>query len=535
MADTVKAEAQARGPWVLLATILGSSMAFIDGSVVNVALPTIQHDLKATAIDLQWVVESYALLLAALILVGGSLGDHYGRKRVFSIGVAIFAATSVWCGLAPDISQLIEARAAQGIGGALLVPGSLAIISASYPAAERGKAIGTWSGFTSVTTALGPVLGGWLVEHVSWRWAFFINIPLAVAVLVITTLRVPESRDEQAQALDIPGAVLATAGLGGVVYGLIESGNLGLGHPLVLGMIGGGLLLLVGFVVVEALSPHPMMPLTLFRSRTFSGANLLTLLLYAALGGALYYLPFNLQQVQGYSPTEAGFAFLPFTILLFTLSRWAGGLINRYGAKLPLVIGPTIAAVGFALFAIPGVGGGYWLSVLPATLVLGFGMAVTVAPLTTAVMGAVSSTRSGIASGINNAVSRMAGLLAIAIIGIFVLSTFGGSLDTRLAGLGLSPEVVRQIDAQKVRLAALEVPAGLDATQAAALKQAVKQSFVDSFRLAMLIGAGLALASALAAWLLIDGKSAKRKAEEGEGVQLKEQPATALAPLVREG
>jgi len=315
------------GPWVLAATILGSSMAFIDGTVVNVALPVLQTDLNASATQVQWVVEAYSLFLAALILVGGSLGDLFGRRRIYAIGITLFTAASVLCGLSPNVIFLIIARAVQGIGGALLVPGSLAIISASFDKERRGRAIGTWSGFTAITSALGPVLGGLLVQYASWRWVFFINVPLAAIVLGLLFWRVPESRDEEdRESLDWWGALLATLGLGAIVYGLIESSDLGLGHPLVLSALVIGVAALIAFLFVEARTATPMLPLSLFRSKTFSGANLLTLLLYAALGGALFFVPFNLIRVQGYTPTAAGAANLPFILLMFLLSRWSGGL-----------------------------------------------------------------------------------------------------------------------------------------------------------------------------------------------------------------
>ncbi|MEM8531130.1 MAG: MFS transporter [Chloroflexota bacterium] len=502
------------GRWVLAATILGSSMAFIDGTVVNVALPILQVDLNATVVEAQWVVESYALFLAALILVGGSLGDNFGRRRIYAIGIVIFTIASIWCGFAPDAGQLIAARALQGIGGALLIPSSLALISASFAEEQRGRAIGTWSGFTAITTALGPVLGGWLVENLSWRWVFFINIPFAIAVLVIL-LRVPESRDETTDAhIDWAGALLCTLGLGGITFGLIESATYSLTHPLVFGALLIGVIAFIGFIIVEIRSPAPMMPLSMFKSAAFSGANLLTLLLYAGLGGALFFLPFNLIQVQGYSPTAAGAAFLPFVLIMFFMSRWSGGLVATYGSKLPLIIGPLIAAVGFGLFTLPGIGGSYWTTFFPAVAVLGIGMAISVAPLTTTVMGAVESSRAGLASGVNNAISRVASLLSIAILGLVILGTFNANLDQQLAALQLPADIQQAIDDQRTSMAAAEAPETLDATLAATINQTIDEAFVAGFRLVMFIAAGLAIASALSAALLIPGKGVRYQTEE---------------------
>jgi EmrB/QacA subfamily drug resistance transporter len=492
------------GVWILAATILGSSMAFIDGTVVNVALPALQRSLNATVLDVQWVVEAYSLPLAALLLVGGSLGDHYGRRRIFIVGVLLFSLASAWCGVATGIRQLILARAAQGVGGALLVPGSLAIIGASFHGDERGRAIGTWSGFTAITAAIGPVIGGWLIEQVSWRAVFFLNLPLALVVLLISFYHLPESRNEkQNERLDWLGALLTTIGLGLLVYGLIESSRLGFGHPYVrMGLIGGGLFL-AAFMVFEARASNPMLPLALFRSRNFTGANLLTLLLYSALGGTLFFLPLNLIQVQGYTATAAGAALLPFILIMFFLSRWSGGLVERYGAKLPLVIGPIIAAVGFALFAVPGVAANYWTEVFPATVVLGFGMALSVAPLTTTVMNAVPENRVGIASGINNAVSRAAGLLAVAVFGILMLHEFNRSLDSRISTL--PPPVRHSLDDQRIKLANATLPEGMAPPSREIVQQAIKESFVKGFRSVMLTGAVLALASGVISLLLING------------------------------
>ena len=506
--------------WVLAAAVLGSSMAFIDGTVVNVALPAIQRDFGIGVGDAQWVVESYSLLLAALVLVGGALGDRLGRRRVFTAGVALFAVTSAVCAAAPSITVLIVARAVQGVAAALLTPGSLAMISAAYDGEARGKAIGTWSASTAVTAAIGPVLGGFLVGQLSWRWAFIINLPLAAVVLVILRLRVPESRDESVTGgIDWPGSVLATAGLGLLVFGLIQSQTDGLGSAAVIGSLAGGAVALVAFVVLEAAEERPgsrrapMMPLALFASRVFSATNGLTLLLYAALGGALFFLPLTLIEVHGYSPQAAGAALLPLILILSLLSRWAGTLVPRVGARLPLSVGPLITAGGYLLLLIPGTGGSYWTTWLPAAVVLGLGMAVTVAPLTTTVMGAVPQTHAGIASGINNAVARAAGLIAIAVFGVILVGRFNSTLDSRLDSRHLPAAAVSAVDAQRSSLALAQPPAGLSASDTAGVRDDIASSFVSGDRLVFLIGAALCVAAAAIAF-----------------VGLREQPRRARAP-----
>ncbi len=515
------------GPWVLAAVIIASGMGFMDGTIVNVALPVIQSDLGATAVDALWMVESYALLLAALILVGGSLGDHYGRRKVFMGGIAIFTVASVWCGLSPSSESLVAARAVQGIGGALMIPGSLSIISSSFSDEERGKAIGTWSGFSGVTAAIGPVVGGLLIDFVSWRAAFLINVPLALIALYLCLRYVPESREPDAARLDFTGATLATAGLGGIVFGLIQASNRSFADPLVLVPLLVGVASLVAFILAEREVREPMMPLHLFRSRNFTGANLLTLLLYMGLGGALYFFPFVLQQVHGYSATAAGSAFLPFIVLTFLLSRWAGGLVPRVGPRLPLTVGPIIAAAGFFLFTLPGTGGSYWTTFFPAVVVMGLGMSLVIAPLTTTALNSVAGRHSGLASGVNNAVSRTATLLAVAVMGVFVFATFSGALDSRLSNLDLSPQARQTMEERKVDLGAARPPRGVDAGTAAAIEEAVDESFVAGFRLAMYLAAGFALASALASVLIIAGKGQTARPGPSESREAKGETAPA--------
>jgi EmrB/QacA subfamily drug resistance transporter len=403
------------GRWVLVATVLGSGMAFLDGTVVNIALPTIGRALDADVADLQWTINGYMLTLASLILLGGSLGDRFGRRRVFVIGVAWFAVASALCALAPNAAALIAARALQGIGGALMTPGSLAIIESAFREEDRATAIGAWSGLSGVATAAGPFIGGALVEAGNWRYIFLINLPLAAATIWISVRHVPESKDPAAPGLDFTGAILAALGLAGVTWFLIDGPASG--YPpvtVVAGVV--GIVALAAFLRVESRSDHPMLPLGLFHSRQFTGANLVTFAVYAALSGALFLLGIQLQTVVGYSPLVAGIALLPFTVVMLLLSARAGRLAQRIGPRLPMTLGPLIAAVGLALLATIGEGDSYVTGILPPLLVYSLGISLTVAPLTATVLGAAPDRFAGIASGVNNAVARVAGLLAVAVL-----------------------------------------------------------------------------------------------------------------------
>jgi EmrB/QacA subfamily drug resistance transporter len=483
--------------WALVAAIVGSSMTFIDGTAVNVALPILQRDLHASAASVQWVVESYSLFLAALILIGGSLGDLYGRRRIFGIGVALFALASLACALAPNVDVLIAARCVQGVGGALATPGSLALISTAYEGAARGRAIGTWSGFSAMTAAIGPVVGGLLVQFGSWRWVFVINAPIAALALIVLWFGTDESRDESAaQGVDVAGASLATLGLGALVYGLIrlQGGAVALTGLAALGL---GVAALAAFMFVEARTAHPMMRLDLFASRRFSLANLYTFLLYAALGGSLYFIPFDLINVQKYPPTEAGAALLPMIGILFVLSRFSGGLVARIGPRAPLALGAVLAATGFVIFSRAGVGGSYWSTFFPGAVFLGFGAACFAAPLTTTVMDAVDTSHAGIASGINNAVARTAGLVAIAALGIALANVFEASLARELARTPPSAAARVLVARERAQIVAGQVPREIPQPRDRAIvAHAIRASYADGFAVAMLVSALLALLSA---------------------------------------
>ncbi|WP_244850990.1 MFS transporter [Caballeronia sp. SL2Y3] len=478
----------------LAATILGSSMAFIDGSVVNVALPAIQTDFRASVQAVQWVVNAYLLFLGALVLVGGSMGDHFGRRTIFIAGISLFTLASAACGLAPTVHALIAARAFQGIGAAMLVPSSLAIIGAVFEGEARGRAIGTWAGAGAITSAVGPVAGGWLVDALSWRAIFFLNVPLAALTIALAILSVPDSRRlDGPRQVDWPGALCAAAGLGALTYGLTDAAAHRFADPFVLSAIGAGLVVLAVFVRIEAKSRHPMMPLDVFRSRDFAGANLVTLLLYFGLGGVFFFLPFTLIRAHDYTATQAGAALLPAPVIIGLLSRFTGGLTSRFGSRLLLTAGPSVAGIGFALLALPSAGISYWAGFFPALTVLGLGMTITVAPLTTTVMDSVPADRAGIASGINNAVARVASLLAIAVLGIVFVWSHHAALSARLDALHVP---------QNARVTATSLQSGIESATATGgghalpVARADADAIADALRAVALVAAACAFAGA---------------------------------------
>jgi EmrB/QacA subfamily drug resistance transporter len=468
-----------------VATILGSSMAFIDGSVVNIALPAIQQALHADAASTQWIVNAYLLLLGALVLVGGSAADLYGRRRIFLLGTAVFTTASIACGLAPNITLLVVSRAVQGLGAALLTPASLAMLGATFDQHERSHAIGIWAGVGALTSAAGPVLGGWLVDHVSWRAIFLLNVPLAIAAAGLAIFFASESRDDKAKRLDWIGAVAVAIGLAAITWGLSAIPASGFHDTNVLAALGVGAAFLLSFVAIEAqFHERAMMPLSLYRSRNFSGTNALTLLLYFALGGALYYLPFGLIRLGGYSATQAGAALLPFALIMGFGASFAGTLSDRFGPRLSLTAGPLIAACGLTLLAFADLGKSYWIGVFPAICVLAIGMTITVPPLTSTVMASVGEARAGIASGVNNAVARVASLFAVAALGAVLFASFSHHLA------GLPPA-----HANEVLNAVLAGQAGVTEGAIAAFDRAL--------RTVMLVTALCAALGGVAGWLWI--------------------------------
>ncbi len=492
------------GRWVLVAAVLAMGMAFIDATALNVALPALQISLAATGPDLFWILNAYALPLTSFLLLAGALGDRYGRKRVFRLGIAGFAIASLACGFAPTPGTLIAARVAQGIGGAAMIPGSLALITAVFPPSQRGRAIGVWSAMSVITMALGPVLGGVLAQAGLWRGVFFINIPLAAVALVALHSKVPESRDPHApKRLDLRAAFLAVAGLAGISYACIEAPQRGLASARIWGPAAGGISCLVLFVLAEVRSRTPMLPMAMFRSRTFLFANLMTLSLYTAFYGMMVFIPLNLVQVQGYSAGTAGLALVPVILFIIILSPWAGRIVDVRGPRGVLLVGSGLAGLGLLLLAVPGLTGGppdYWATYALPLSVLGIGLGLTITPLSTTVMNSVSVDRVGLASGINSTLSRLASVLAIAVFGGVALLIFRQTLEGRIDEINVGAEVKEALMSTAVRLGEA-VPDNLRGPPRAAAEAAVKLTFVDTFRLLSRLGAGLAWLGTLLALL----------------------------------
>ncbi len=501
------------GKWIMVSSILASSMAFIDGTALNVVLPSLQKNLHATGTDLFWILNAYLLMLAALILIGGSLGDQLGRRKIFMTGIFIFILGSAACGFAPDVTWLIIFRAIQGTGGALMIPGSLSLISSSIRPQERGKAIGTWSMFTTVVTMGGPALGGAFGDAGLWRYIFFINIPLGLAALAILGRWVKETRDETGDhKLDYPGAITIALGLALVTFGFLRIPAVGFHSGQVIGSLLGGVILLILFIVIEKKSSHPMMPLELFNSSTFSGANLLTFFLYAGLGAGMLFMSLDMVQVQGYSQFKSGLTFLPFTILMVSFARYAGSVADKHGPRLLLIIGPAIAGAGLLMLSFIKQTNGpsdYWTSFFPGIVIFGFGMSLTVAPLTAAVMGSVSDHFSGTASGVNNAVSRIAGVFTNAVFGTMAVLFFSGALQRQIAPLPLNPAQKQAVMAQAVNMGDAHVPQNIEPKDKAAIVKTYHNSFIAMYSIILKISAALGFAGALMAFIFIRGRGSK--------------------------
>lgn len=505
----------ASGKWIMISAIMASAMAFIDGTALNVVLPSIQKSLHASGTDLFWILNAYLLMLAALMLIGGSLGDKLGRKKIFIVGILIFIGGSAFCGIAGDVTLLILFRMLQGIGGALMIPGSLSLISSSIDENERGKAIGTWSAFTTVVTIGGPILGGALADAGYWRYIFFINIPIGIAAVVILWSKVRESISEEPDhTLDYIGAFAIAGGLAAVTFGFLRIPDIGFNNWQVYTALGIGLLLLIAFVWIERYSRHPMMPLSLFTSMTFSGANLLTFFLYAGLGAGMLFISLNLVQVQGYDQLQSGLTFLPFTILMVLLARFAGTLADKYGPRLLLTIGPAIAGTGLLLLSFVGQTEGpsaYFTTFFPGIVAFGLGMSLTVAPLTATVMGAVSDHYSGTASGINNALSRIAGVFANAIFGALAVLFFTGALQKELSAMPLTSTDKEAVMQQASELGNARPPATFSKADQDKVTQVYHDSFIAAYQQIMRISGGLGWLGALMSVLFIRNSAVSSK------------------------
>jgi EmrB/QacA subfamily drug resistance transporter len=500
-----------KGMWVMIATIMASSMAFIDATALNVVLPALQEGLHASSAELFWILNAYLLMLASLILIGGSLSDKLGRKKIFMVGIIIFVVGSGLCGTASTVFLLIVYRVMQGVGGAFMIPGSLALISSAIDETERGKAIGTWSSATTVVTVGGPILGGALADAGLWRYIFFINIPIGIAAFFILWTRVDETKDANSEpAIDIPGAIVIALGLAALTFGCLSVPEKGLDHWQVYVPLLCGTILLIAFIVIEKISKYPMMPLSLFSNSTFTGANLLTFFLYAGLGTGMLFLSLNLVQVQGYTQLQSGLTFLPFTLLMITLAKLSGNLADKYGPRLFLIVGPAIAGTGLLLLAFIGQTRGigeYWVTYFPGVLVFGLGMSITVAPLTSTVMGSVQQQYSGTASGVNNALTRISNVLANAIFGALAVLFFSLALEARLDGTPLSATDRQAVMAQVVNLGNATVPQEVSPADKKKIEQYYHEGFLESYHTIMLVSASLCFTGALMSLLFIRNKA----------------------------
>lgn len=493
------------GKFILFATILASGMAFLDGSVVNVAIPTIQAKLNATITGIQWLVNGYMLLLCSLILISGALGDRFGRKKIFTWGIGLFIISSFLCSISQNITQLALFRGLQGIGGAMMVPGSLSIINLSFEEKVRGRAIGLWSGFAGGVAALGPFLGGYLVQTWGWPSIFYINIPLGLLALFFTIRYVPESRNIESTKIDITGSFLLFLSLLGISFALISAPDLGLYNPFIMLSFLIGIVLFVSFVLIEKKIVEPIVPFTIFKSRLVTGANLATFFLYFALSGVVFFLVLNLQQIQHYSPVTAGLAMLPSILLITFLSGKGGSIADKIGPRLPMILGPLIVSIGMTLLVLPGKNAVYLTQYLPGLVLFGLGMALVIAPLTKSAL-AVESKYSGAASGVNNAVARVAGLLAVAMLGIIVVSLFKVQLHHNLANTNLTSIQQHQIIAQENKLGGIEIPQSFSFTEKNIANDVIDDAFLYGFRWAIGINALLAFLSAVFSFFLIQNK-----------------------------
>ncbi len=502
----------------LVATILGSTVVFLDATVVNVALPAISDGLDAGLAGQQWVVEAYLLALVSLLLVGGSMGDQFGRRRMFVAGLIGFGVTSALCAIAPSDELLVAARALQGIAGALLVPGSLAIVAATFDGEARGRAVGTWTAWTGIATVIGPAGGGALVSALSWRWVFWVNLPLIAVTVALTLHSVRESRDPDAyRGIDWLGILLSALGLGGPVFALIEQPTHGWGSPLVWVPLLAGVVCFVLFILWEARAKHPMLDLGLFRIRNFSVANLTTLSAYAGLMGGLFFLGLFLQQVVGYTPIEAGLATTPISLILFVLSPRFGRITSGTGPRLPMTVGPLVAGAGMLLMLRIGADASYLGDVLPAILVFGLGLSAIVAPLTATVLDSVPENRAGVASGVNNGVSRVAGLLAIAVLGAVISAQFGSSLDEALGARQLSPQAVAAVEEAKSKPLAAPRTGDLAAAEAATVEGAAADASTSGFHLSVSIAGVLMICGGIVAGVGIRNPERRSEAFPNRG------------------